>query len=82
VMEPELRRLRALRPPQGLASAYEAGTRALAAQIAALKAAVAAIDRGDSPVTATKALGQRLAPLRTEADAAWRTLQVPACLSR
>jgi hypothetical protein len=82
VMEPELRHLRALRPPQELASVYAAGTGALAAQIATLKAAVATIDRGDSPVTATKALGQKLAPLRTRADAAWRALQVPACLSR
>ncbi len=82
VMEPELRHLRALRPPQQLVSTYAAGTRALAAQIAALTGAVAAIDRGDSPVTATKALGQRLAPLRTEADAAWGALQIPACLSR
>ena len=82
VMKPELVQLRALHPTQDLTPVYATATAALAQQLAALQRAEATIQRGDNPVTATKALGQKLAPLRMEADGAWQALQLPACLSR
>ena len=40
------------------------------------------LDRGADPLTTVKTLQHRLAPVEADDDAAWRTLGVPACVTR
>lgn len=61
---------------------YRAALGAMAAQAHALRAAAAAIQRGEDPALAFRALEQQLAPLEKQADNAWLALQIPACLER
>lgn len=81
-LTPELARLRALRPPAGDAGDYSAALSAFARELGILRTTSAGLDRGDDPVSTIKTLQKRLAPVESDEDAAWRELQVPACLSR
>jgi hypothetical protein len=79
---PELKGLRALRPPSHLAPVYATALSASAAELSALRATVRQLDRGDDPVTAIRTLQRQLAPIESRADDAWQTLKISACLSR
>ena len=78
VLAREERRLRALHARGPVAAAM----RALDGELAALRATVAGLRAGHDPVVAISALQPRLAPLELRANAAWRTLRVPGCVSR
>jgi hypothetical protein len=80
-LEPELRRLRSLRPQGEERPVFAAALGALAREITELKRAMSALDRHEDPAPVFASLQRRLSPLEADAAAAWRALQVPACLS-
>jgi hypothetical protein len=81
VLRPELRALRALRPPGSGAEAYAHALSAFAGEVNALATAIAGLRGGADPVLAIQSLQRRLAPLEAAADGAWRLLRIPACLN-
>jgi hypothetical protein len=82
VLGPELAALRRLRPPSERADEYRAAVDALDRELTILAATVHDLDRGADPLRAIKALQRKLAPAEVTEDAAWRTLDVPACVNR
>jgi hypothetical protein len=82
VLRPELARLRTVRVPSKQAGAYSAALASLGDELAILTATARDLDRGADPLTTVKTLQHRLAPVEANNDAAWRTLGVPACVSR
>jgi hypothetical protein len=81
-LEPELAGLRTLRAPTEQAGAYSTALGSLARELTILTGTVHDLDRGADPLTTVKTLQHRLAPVEAAGDAAWRTLDVPACVSR
>lgn len=81
VLEPELRRLRRLRPQSQEQSLYSGALNATAQEVSQLKRTVRALERNQDPSLAFPALQRRLAPLEAQANGAWRALQIPACLT-
>ena len=55
---------------------------AMAAELAALRSSWRGLRAGNDPVVTFKTLQQQLAGLEQQANSAWRTLRVPACVSR
>ena len=82
VLESEIDQLRTLRPPNEQAGAYSAAVEALRREAAILSTTVRDLDRGADPLSTIKTLQHRLAPVEANANAAWRTLDVPLCVSR
>ncbi len=82
VLRPELADLRTLRAPSEQAVAYSSALGALARELTILTAMAHDLDRGADPLSAIKTLQRRLAPVEAGEDAAWRTLDVPACVNR
>jgi hypothetical protein len=82
VLRPELAGLRALRVPHDQSGTYAAALGSLARELTILTATAHNLGRGADPLTEIKVLQRRLAPVEAAADAAWRTLGVPACVSR
>lgn len=82
VLGPELTALRGLRVPPAQSGAYSTAVGALAGELALLATATHDLDHGADPLTEIKVLQRRLAPAEGRADAAWRTLGVPACVGR
>ena len=83
VFSPELTKLRLLKPPKDdVADVYQTSLKAFEQKLHALRSAQHELRTGANPVTAMTALAQRLAPIESSEDGAWRALQVPACLNR
>jgi hypothetical protein len=82
VLRAELAALHALRVPGAQAGPYSVAVGALAHELAILTSTAHDLDRGADPLTTIKTLQHRLAPVEADDDAAWRTLGVPACVSR
>lgn len=82
VLQPALADLRALTPPSDETVVYQAALKALAGELDALKTATRRLDQGEDPVRTFRSLQDRLGPLETDADNAWRALDIPQCLSR
>ena len=74
--------MRILRAPRERAGAYSAAIGSLAQELMILTGTARDLDRGADPLTTIKTLQHRLAPVEGSGDAAWRTLGVPACVSR
>jgi hypothetical protein len=55
---------------------------AVSGELAALRDAVKQLGAGHPVAPVLSSLQQRLAPLESQADAAWRALGIPACLTR
>ena len=55
---------------------------AMAAELVALRSSSKGLRAGNDPVVVFKTLQQQLAGLEQRANTAWRTLRVPACVSR
>jgi hypothetical protein len=77
-LAPEVRGLRAL----GGRGQRRAAIDATAAELAALRSSRHGLDAGNDPVVAIKTLQQQLLGDEERANAAWRALKVPACVSR
>ena len=82
VFRPELAGLRKLRPPSDLATGYSTSVGAFSQELSELESTVRKLHGGADPVSATKTLARRLAPLEATEDRAWSALDVPACLDR
>jgi hypothetical protein len=82
VLAPELAQLRRLRAPSDLALTYATALRSSASLRALLAAALQSLEHGADPVSTVQALQRRLAPVEAQENAAWRALDVPACLNR
>lgn len=78
-LKPELRQLQQLSAPKDVADVWTTAVHSLSGELAALQATVAKIDSGADTVTAYKTLQQTLTPLETQANNAWRALEIPAC---
>lgn len=81
-LAPQVRALRALHASGDLAERYGSAVNAVAAEVTELRSAISGLKSGNDPVVQIKTLQQRLAPLERRADADWRTLEIPACVSR
>jgi hypothetical protein len=79
-LAPELAKLRRLRAPSEQAGAYSTALGSIARELTILTDTVHDLDRGADPLPTIKTLQRRLAPVEADADAAWRTLDVPACV--
>jgi hypothetical protein len=80
VFNPELARLRSLRPPADLAGNYTTSVDAFSRELADLELAVHSLHAGEDPVLAIRTLQRRLCPIESTQDRAWGALQVPTCL--
>ena len=82
VLQPELQRLESLHADTGSQTVYAGALNVLGREIAAVKRARSALNHHQDPALAFAALERRLAPLESQANGAWRALQIPACVSR
>jgi hypothetical protein len=82
VLSTELSELRMLKAPAESAAFYSSALGAQSRQLTILDDAIRDLDGGADPVTAIKTLQRRLAPTESAEDAAWRTLDIPACAVR
>jgi len=82
VLSTELSQLRTLKAPADSASSYSAALTAQSRQLTILDETTRGLDRGDDPLSSIKTLQRRLAPTESAEDAAWRTLDIPACAVR
>ncbi len=81
VLSPELAALRRLDPPSDLALRYREALAVTGAEVQALRATLKGLRAGNDPVVAIKSLQQELGPLEPRATQAWRSLDIPACVS-
>jgi hypothetical protein len=81
-LEPELARLRLLNPPSSAAAPYHTALGAFVEKLAELRSTLRALGRGADPISAFRGLQSRLGPIETREDAAWRSLNVTACLDQ
>jgi hypothetical protein len=81
VMGPELVQLRKLRPSDDFTSVYAVSVNSFATKLGYLRDTVRDLAHGEDPVIAMSVLQQDLAPIERQEDAAWKTLQVSACLN-
>jgi len=81
-LEPELAKLRALKPPSDEAVSYAAALDAESRQLTILDGTIRELDGGADPLSVIKTLQRRIAPTESAEDAAWRTLAIPGCVSR
>jgi hypothetical protein len=82
VLTRQLVALRKLSAPSDFAKTYDTALGAFQLELSALSSTAHSLAHGGDPVSGTQALERRLAPLESREDAAWRTLQIPACLNR
>ncbi len=82
VLRGELAGLRTLRVPRAQVGAYSVALGSLTHELALLTSTAHDLDRGADPLTTFKTLQHGLAPVEADNDAAWRTLDVPACANR
>jgi hypothetical protein len=81
-LTPELTQLRALRPPDDVASVYTATVSSFAERLHDMQGAVSDLSRGDDPVSTMQDLARKLEPLESNENGGWQALQLPACLNR
>ena len=78
-LAPQLTALHKLKPPDDLADDYAAALRASGRELSLLRSALHALNRGEDPVTAIRALQRRLGPVEDAAAGDWRSVGVAAC---
>jgi hypothetical protein len=81
IVREELDALRTLHVPRAQTGAYSVALSSLAHELSILTSTAHDLDRGADPLTTIKTLQHRLAPVEADNDAAWRTLDVPACVN-
>jgi len=79
---PELAQLRRLHPSTEEAGDYADALDAMGRELAILTASIHALDRGADPLGAIDTLQHTLTPVEAREEAAWRTLNIPACANR
>jgi len=78
----ELTALRKLSPPEQLAATFQRGLDALSSELARLELAEARLRRGADPVQTFHTLAGQIGALEGQANAAFTSLQIPACTER
>ena len=78
----ELDQLKPLSTSGAAGSVYRTAVSAVSGELAALQGAVKELGAGQLAVPVLRSLEQRLSPLQTQADGAWRALDIHACLTR
>jgi hypothetical protein len=76
---PELKALRKLAPPRGLAASYRTALEDAAQQLDALLATEHDLLGGDDPVVAIRQLEVELTAINARDRAAWRAVGAPSC---
>jgi hypothetical protein len=82
VLQPELTALVKLHPGGQAAPVYATALQAFRGELAMVKATAESLRRDADPVIAVKTLQRQLAPLQARENAAWESLEIPACLAR
>jgi hypothetical protein len=78
-LAPQLTALHKLKPPDELADDYDAALRASDRELSLLRSTLHALDHGEDPVMAIRALQRKLDPDEDAAAGAWRAVGVHAC---
>jgi hypothetical protein len=78
-LAPQLTALHKLNPPGELADDYDAALRDSDRELSVLRSTQHALDRGEDPVIAIRALQRKLDPVEDAAAGAWQAVGVPAC---
>jgi hypothetical protein len=78
-LRPELAALAAMHPGGELGVHFHKALNATRQELTVLKSSLKGLKAGNDPIVAIKTLQAQLAPLETQARAAWRTLDVPDC---
>ncbi len=81
-LTPELKQLRKLQPPEDAQDVYKTAIDSSAKKLALLRTAAAQITGGADAVTTMQSLEQQLAPVVQQENQAWKSLGIPACVSR
>ena len=82
VLRPELSQLAKLRPGRPAAALYATALRAFRRELGMVRATAQSLRRDADPVIAVRTLQRQLAPIEAQANAAWETLEIPACVTR
>ena len=78
-LKPEISALAALHPTGEMATHLQRAQTATDQELKVLQSTLKGLGAGNDPIVAFKTLQTQLAPLETQAGAAWRALGVPAC---
>jgi hypothetical protein len=78
-MAPELAALSAMHPGGELGVHFRKALNATEQELTVLQSSLKGLKAGNDPIVAIKTLQAQLAPLETQARAAWRALDVPDC---
>ncbi len=81
-LRPELEQLRTLHPSDDVADVYSTALTSFSQKLDAVAATLHNLDRGADPASSMRTLAQRLAPLESAEDGAWKALSIPACVNR
>ncbi|MBB4663178.1 hypothetical protein [Conexibacter arvalis] len=81
-LRPASARLAALKAPEQLRDRYERAVALTRQEVRLIDDTTRAIAGGEDVIDAFAALQAQLAPVLNEANAAWRTLEIPACVRR
>ena len=81
-LRPELKQLRTLHPPDDVADVYSTAVTSFSQKLDAVTTTVQNLDRGADPISSMRTLEQRLAPIESSEDGAWKALSIPACVNR
>jgi hypothetical protein len=81
-LRPELKQLRTLRPPDDVADVYSTAVNSFSQKLGAVTTTLQNLDRGADPISSMRTLEQRLAPIESSEDGAWKALSIPACVNR
>lgn len=81
-LTPELKQLRKLQPPEDAQDVYKTAIDSSEKKLAMLRTAARQISVGADPVSTMQSLEQQLAPVVQQENQAWKSLGIPACVSR
>jgi hypothetical protein len=81
-LQPELLGLQKLHPPSDVGDVYAATVKTLSQKLAYMEDTARRMRKGADPVSALRALQQKIGPLESQENGGWQALELPACLSR
>lgn len=81
VLQPELKALSRLRPGGPADHLFVTALSAFERQLKMVKATADNVRHGGDPVIAVKTLQTQLAPVQSQGDAAWESLEIPGCVA-
>jgi hypothetical protein len=82
VLGPELAALRRLAPPADLSTRYHSTLAEFGTAVQMVRGTIEVLARGGDAVASFASLEHQLGPIIASENTGWRTLQIPACVSR